>query len=166
MESEIRAAEVDDIHFIQQVARSTWPRAYGKILSEDQLAYMLDELYSAETLRQLIETKQQHFLLMVEHGAAVAFAAYGVWEHETYKLHKLYVQPDCQGKGYGKRLVEQVIYRVHKDGGAKLLLNVNRQNKAVGFYKTIGFRIVRAEDIPIGPFWMNDYVMEMDVPLQ
>jgi hypothetical protein len=36
---------------------------------------------------------------------------------------------------------------------------VNRYNNAKSFYEKMGFAIVREEDIPIGPYWMNDYVM-------
>jgi diamine N-acetyltransferase len=38
-------------------------------------------------------------------------------------------------------------------------LNVNRHNPAKSFYEKIGFTVLREEDVPIGPYWMNDYVM-------
>ncbi len=43
-------------------------------------------------------------------------------------------------------------------------LNVNRQNKAVDFYKNIGFKIIKEVDIPIGEgYFMNDYVMQKEL---
>jgi ribosomal protein S18 acetylase RimI-like enzyme len=41
-------------------------------------------------------------------------------------------------------------------------LNVNRNNQAKHFYEKIGFNVIREEDIPIGPYWMNDYVMRIE----
>jgi ribosomal protein S18 acetylase RimI-like enzyme len=39
-------------------------------------------------------------------------------------------------------------------------LNVNRNNKALGFYQKFGFVILREEDIDIGNgYFMNDYIM-------
>jgi ribosomal protein S18 acetylase RimI-like enzyme len=42
-------------------------------------------------------------------------------------------------------------------------LNVNRNNEAKEFYKKLGFKIIREEDIPIGQYWMNDYVMRLTI---
>lgn len=163
MKTIIRDADVGDIHIIQRIARETWPHAYGDILSHEQLVYMLDALYSETALQKLIESKQQRFLLLIENNTPVAFAAYGLWDAQVYKLNKLYILPGQQGKGYGRALVEEVIVRARNHQATKLLLNVNRHNKAVDFYKKIGFNILKKEDIPIGEFWMNDYVMEIEI---
>jgi ribosomal protein S18 acetylase RimI-like enzyme len=40
-------------------------------------------------------------------------------------------------------------------------LNVNRYNPAKDFYEKLGFKIILEEDIPIGQYWMNDYVMRL-----
>ena len=51
-----------------------------------------------------------------------------------------------------------------KLGGKKLELQVNRKNKAVGFYEKMGFQIVESKDFHIGEeFYMNDYVMCLDL---
>lgn len=45
-----------------------------------------------------------------------------------------------------------------------LLLNVNRFNKAVEFYKAIGFNILFEENIEIGNgYLMEDYVMKLEL---
>ncbi len=163
MTAEIKEAVADDVEAIQKIAHETWPHAYGNILSQEQLDYMLEALYEKQVLHQLIVTQQQFFLLLMERGSPVAFAAYGPWKEQVYKLHKLYILPAHQRKGYGRRLIEEVIQRVRKDRATKLALNVNRHNNAVDFYKNIGFQIVRNEDIPIGPYCMNDYIMELEV---
>lgn len=163
MKTIIRDVDIDDIHIIQRIALETWPHAYGKILSQEQLAHMLDALYSDTALQKLIESKQQHFLLLIKHDTPVAFAAYGLWDAQVYKLHKLYILPGQQGKGYGRALIEEVISRARNNLVTRLLLNVNRHNSAVDFYKKLGFHVVKKEDIPLGAFWMNDYVMEMEI---
>lgn len=78
------------------------------------------------------------------------------------KLHKIYVLPEAQGKGIGKALMEEVIAKAKNKGQLALSLNVNRENKAVAYYKSLGFKIIKTEDILIGNgFFMNDYVMEL-----
>ena len=47
---------------------------------------------------------------------------------------------------------------------ARIELNVNRNNPAVGFYKHQGLKIIRQGDFPIGNgYYMNDYIMGLDI---
>lgn len=101
------------------------------------------------------------FWLLEEEGQALGFASFSVKEAagQVYKLNKIYLLPQTQGKGYGKVLLEAVEQEVQRRGAAVLDLNVNRYNQAKGFYERCGYRVHLQEDIPIGPYWMNDYVM-------
>jgi len=158
---QIRQATIDDVETIRQIAEQTWWPAYSPILPEEQIAFMLGEIYSSEKITAQIVGNLQTFLLLVEDDTAVAFAAYSPREEdaEIYKLHKLYCLPVTQGKGYGKILIDEVCKKTLDAGKCLLDLNVNRHNKAKSFYEKMGFMIAYEEDIPIGPYWMNDYVM-------
>ncbi|MES2267946.1 MAG: GNAT family N-acetyltransferase [Bacteroidota bacterium] len=157
----IREATVTDVDAILQIAHQTWWPTYEPLLGKEQVAYMLDELYTTEKIGKQITEKQQTFLLLTEDGQPVAFAAYSPREDnaEIYKLHKLYCQPATQGKGYGKILINAVASKTLEACKHALELNVNRYNKAKTFYEKMGFEVIYEEDIPIGPYWMNDYVM-------
>ena len=42
--------------------------------------------------------------------------------------------------------------------------NVNRNNKAVGFYEHMGMKKSREGDFPIGNgYYMNDYIMQLKI---
>lgn len=159
----IREATVTDVETIRQLADKIWWNAYGPILEAEQISYMLDAIYSAEVVTSQISTGAQTFLLLIEEGdeQAVAFAAYSPREEkvELYKLHKLYCLPEKQGKGYGKALINEVVNKVSQAGYNTLDLNVNRYNKARFVYEKQGFEVIYEEDIPIGPYFMNDFVM-------
>jgi len=162
---EIRDAVVGEEVVIKNIAWGTWWSAYRTIISEDQIRYMLEALYNEAELRQLIVSDDQRFILLWEDGVAHGFAAYAVRPEDpsVCKLHKLYVLPECQGKGYGRRLLEEITTRLKAQDIRKLDLNVNRQNPAFDFYRAYGFDVLRQEDIAIGPYWMNDYVMRLDI---
>ncbi|MGZ3755590.1 MAG: N-acetyltransferase family protein [Mucilaginibacter sp.] len=161
----IRQAIIDDVETIRRIAEQTWWATYSPILPTEQIAFMLGEIYSPRKIAEQIADNLQTYLLLVEDGEPVAFAAYSPREEdpEIYKLHKLYCLPITQGKGYGKILIEEVSRRTIADGKHTLDLNVNRYNKAKGFYEKMGFTVVYEEDIPIGPYWMNDYVMRREL---
>jgi GNAT superfamily N-acetyltransferase len=100
-----------------------------------------------------------------EDGQPVAFAGYSPRgeDPEVYKLHKLYCLPQTQGKGYGKILINEVAAKTLEAGKHLLDLNVNRYNKAKTFYEKMGFKVIYEEDVPIGKYYMNDYVMRKEL---
>lgn len=155
----------EDIKNIQQVAYETWPTAYGSILSLEQLTYMLQLIYSTEALAQQFQDNHS-FIIVYSDNKCTGFASYSLInkDENVYKLYKLYLLPEIQGKGIGKILLRRIINEVQQQNGKKISVNVNRYNAALQFYEKEGFVIVQEEDIPIGNgYYMNDYVLELMV---
>ena len=161
----IRTATVNDVETIRQIADKTWWVTYGPILEAEQISFMLNEIYSADKIYNQIENNLQTYLLLLEDGEPVAFAGYSPRDEnaDIYKLHKLYCLPATQGKGYGKILINEVAQKTTEAGKHVLELNVNRYNNAKSFYEKMGFTVAYEEDIAIGPYWMNDYVMRKEL---
>lgn len=161
----IRKATLNDVETIRHIADKTWWVTYGPILNQEQIAFMLGEIYSADKIHEQIKNNTQTYLLLIEDEHPVAFAGYSPREEnpDVYKLHKLYCLPETQGKGYGKILINAVAQKTIEAGKRTLELNVNRYNNAQSFYKKMGFKIAYIQDIPIGPYWMNDYIMRKEL---
>lgn len=161
----LRTGTLIDIPAIQTIAQATWPVAYyPHILGKEQLAYMLDLLYSAEALRTAFLEKDQRFLMLEGPEAPVGFASYtpNYRQAGVAHLNKLYVLPSTQGTGAGKALLDRVIAEARILGTRSLELNVNKHNPAVAFYRHQGFRIKQDEVIDIGRgYVMDDHVMEL-----
>ncbi|GAB3883187.1 GNAT family N-acetyltransferase [Spirosoma agri] len=166
MPFKLRTATPTDIPAIIRLQEQIWEPTYRAILTPEQIEYMFTTMYAPESLLDQMTTQQQTFVLLETDGEGqdsallgfAAFAPYGP-DDSVFKLHKIYVLPATQGSGLGKMLLTEVENRCRTLGGTELLLNVNRYNKARTFYEKQGFRVVREEDIAIGPYWMNDYVM-------
>jgi diamine N-acetyltransferase len=160
----IREATVADIPAIQKIAYATWPIAYGNIISEAQITYMLAMMYSAEALVAQMTTRQHHFLLAHMNEVAIGFTAYeinGDSVSSTTKLHKLYCEPTQQKSGVGAALVVAVEKAAVAANQRSLNLNVNKNNNAIGFYQRLGFSVVNEIVVDIGQgFVMDDFVME------
>ena len=155
----IRKAYPHDIPLIRDMAYQIWPVTYGSILSKDQLDYMLGLLYSEARLAADME-KGIEFVMLYDGVQPIGFAAIGLEEPQVYKLHKIYVLPSYQGKGAGKFIISELTNAIKRKGGTTLLLNVNRNNPARGFYEKLGFAVIKEEDVDIGNgYFMNDYVM-------
>lgn len=164
-EIEIRDAIPGDASLIRELAEATWWPTYGAIISAGQIRYMLDVIFNDDALRSMLTHREQEFIILEQDGRALGFAAFAPRPEEShvYKLHKLYVRPECHGKSFGRKLLDEVSLRLSRRNIRLLDLNVNRQNPAYGFYLHYGFKVIRQEDVPIGPYWMNDYVMRLDI---
>lgn len=160
----IRTATAANIPTIRAVALMVWPVAYGSILSPDQLAYMLERMYSATVLQEQL-ARGHCFLLAERIDAAIGFAGF---EHRyrpgRTRLHKLYVLPAAQGTGAGRALLQAVLDAARGAGDHTIELNVNKNNLATAFYRKHGFTIDRDEVLDIGNgFVMDDHVMTRPV---
>ena len=161
----ITEATKEQLPIIRDLAYKIWPSAYGEILSQEQLTYMLDKFYSLEALSEQLEERHHVFIVIKEKETFVGFASYekNIEEHKT-KIHKIYVLPSIQGKGFGVQLINEIENRAKAANNDTLFLNVNRFNKAQYFYKKLGFEIAYEEDIEIGKgYLMEDFVMEKKI---
>lgn len=151
---------------IQDIAGKTWPITYGPILSSEQIQYMFSMMYDLEALKNQAEAKNHHFIIAEEEGNFLGFASYEFdYLHESKtKIHKIYILPETQGKGIGKKLIYYISDQAKKHNQNFLSLNVNRFNEAIHFYTKIGFEKVGEEDIKIGNgYLMEDYILEKKI---
>jgi ribosomal protein S18 acetylase RimI-like enzyme len=162
---QILHATLKDIPIIRSLAEEIWWPTYSSIVSVEQIRYMLDLIYGENELERVIRSGSQTFIILHDQNGPQGFASYGLRpeDNQICKLHKLYVLPENQGKGYGKSLIDEVRMRALKLNAQTLDLNVNRSNPAVAFYEKFGFVKIKEEDVPIGPYWMNDYVMRLSL---
>lgn len=158
----ISIAQKSQLFIIKELAYTIWPVAYGEILSKEQLDYMLDLIYTIESLEKQVDNNHV-FLLVEDDNQFIGFASYELnFENSNKtKIQKLYVLPEIQGKGIGKNLINYIKQIAIDNKNSALILNVNRFNKAKEFYLKYGFEITKEIKIDIGNnYIMDDYIME------
>ncbi|MBW3129097.1 GNAT family N-acetyltransferase [Hymenobacter profundi] len=161
----VQPATLADIPTIITLAEATWEPTYRFILSKEQIDYMYRVIYTPASLHRQMTDDQHSFLLLLVEGHPAGYASFSplLTGEDLYKLHKIYVLPSHQGQGLGQRLVEEVENAVRAAGGHTLELNVNRYNPAVSFYERLGYQRHSEDDIPIGPYWMNDFILRKEL---
>lgn len=161
----IRSLSTSEMNIVQDLAHATWPDTFKEILSEDQIKYMLDWMYNLDTLEK--QLNEGHlFFVYSENEKPLGFIGIELNspKNNYLKIHKLYVLPQTQGKGIGKKLIDKAIEIAAGIGMETIRLNVNRFNNAVSFYQHLGFQIVFEENIDIGNgFLMEDYVLDLEI---
>ena len=161
----IKKIDSSEVEIVHDLAHRIWPSTFRDILTEDQIAYMLNWMYDPETLKKQMADGHL-FFVAEENGKSIGFMGIqpNYPDHHSTKIHKLYVLPEIQGKGIGRQLIQTSMEVAQEEGNDRLILNVNRFNKAVSFYERIGFEILYEENIDIGNgYLMEDYVMALSI---
>lgn len=161
----ITRAGLSDRAFIRSVSERTWPSTYGHIISQEQIDFMLDWMYSDASLEKQMNTGCEFYIASKQndHGDIDAIGFCSVSPEEgAHKLNKLYVLPAAHGTGAGKALLNKAIDVAKAAGSSSLFLQVNKQNTAYTFYLKKGFVKELEFKFDIGNgFYMDDYVMRL-----
>ncbi len=162
---EVRRVTEEAIGQIRAVAAVAFPATYRELLTPAQLDYMMEWMYSEESLREQFRAGHVWFMAFAG-GVPCGYVSVERQGEDLFHLQKIYVLPRCQGMGIGARLFRQAVAHVRAEhpGRSLMELNVNRRNPALHFYERMGMRRLREGDFPIGGgFYMNDYIMGLDI---
>lgn len=160
-----RKATEADIALIRDIAWKTFPLTYKDIITPEQCDYMMEWMYSEESLRKQLD-EGQCYLLAYDGDRCLGYVSIERQGDTLFHLQKIYVLPDAQGLGAGRFLFNQAVDYVKEQCSApcRMELNVNRYNRALHFYERMGMRRDREGDFPIGNgYFMNDYIMVIDL---
>jgi ribosomal protein S18 acetylase RimI-like enzyme len=160
----IRRAQLHELPILESLARQIWPSTYVHIISQAQIDFMLDWMYSSVALQAQFEEGHEFYILNLK-GIDSGFIALE-WVTQNggseLKINKLYVLPSLQGKGAGRALINKAIERAQASTTSSIFLQVNKANIAKNFYLKLGFDIREEAVFDIGNgFIMDDYIMAL-----
>ncbi len=162
MHVSLTKATAKDFSLISEMAHRIWGHHYVPIIGNEQVAYMLKQIYTTDAIQKQAD-EGQTFYLILSNNTPVGYMAVSQKETNEYMLHKFYIEVDQQGKSLGKQAFSALLQLLPK--AKKISLTVNRQNyKSINFYFKLGFYIESVADFDIGNgYYMNDFVMCKDL---
>jgi len=156
-------AERGDLPAVAALAPEIWQHAYGAILSQEQIAYMLKLMYAPEVLLAAFDGGVK-FRLIKSGEETVGFFSFFEYRSDppVLKLDKLYLRPAFHGRGIGSLALRNLTECASDAGYGAIRLNVNKKNlRAIAAYTRNGFKKKESVKNDIGNgFFMDDYVME------
>lgn len=151
-----------DIPQIQELAKKSWNAAYHNIISQDQIDYMLQQMYSEEEISSHLQNPNYQYYLVLKDEVAAGFIGFEFhYENATTKLHRIYLLEDFKGQGLGKAAITFMKSKVSETSDKRIILNVNKNNSAKQVYESQGFTTYEEAIFDIGNgFVMDDFLME------
>jgi hypothetical protein len=91
---DIRLASTNELPILESLARQIWPQAYANIISPAQIEFMLNWMYSAETLQKQ-QTVGHEFYILASDGQDIGFMALE-WVNGAHAVFKRQLKITCQ----------------------------------------------------------------------
>jgi ribosomal protein S18 acetylase RimI-like enzyme len=155
-----RPATEADVSLLRDLAQRIWRECYPGIITPEQIEFMLDWMYSEEEIRRQIAAGIP-WEVVEQAGAAIGYLSYQLEPDGRVKISKLYVLPEQQRQGHGRRLLDHICAQARALGASEVWLQVNKRNeRAIRAYLKAGFHIQKEAVFDIGnSFVMDDYLM-------
>jgi diamine N-acetyltransferase len=153
-----RPALPADLPTIIQLAQKIWQDWYPAIIGQTQVDYMLQRMYSTQSLEAQMSEKGHQFHILMADNQPVGYCSISADNCKDFFIHKFYIDTRQHRKGLGKYLMAYIVDNYQPQ---TLRLTVNRKNFIpINFYFREGFVIEKVEDFDIGDgYFMNDFVM-------
>ena len=165
-EPRIVPAAEEHLPAIAELAGVIWRACYPGIITREQIDYMLARMYGLETMRGEIQSQGIRYDRQLAGNKLVGFASYGpAGKPAVFKLHKIYLHPAWQGRGFGSLLLQHCEQQARAAGAHRLILAVNKRNaKAITAYQRNGFVVAESVVTDIGRgFVMDDFIMAKEL---
>ena len=150
----IRRATRSDATAIGRVHVETWQSAYAGLLPDAMLAHMSGVRHSAMWARALSDAAEARGIFVADDEAmgVVGFGSCGPVRDPPEELdakarrvgevYLLYVEPDFQNQGLGRRLLDALFRQLHADGFDTAVLWMLAENPTRFFYEGLGGELV------------------------
>jgi ribosomal protein S18 acetylase RimI-like enzyme len=150
-EINIRNWTKEDFPIVKNILLTTWKNTYTFIPEEDILTHF-ENFYSEDKLIEiLIDPFSKGIIAEVNSVPAVWMKLFEDTINKKFFISSLYVLPEFQGYGLGKKLLNEAYKIASQKRYQKIWLGVMKQNvKALEWYKNLGFVFDKEEPFQMG----------------
>ena len=151
----------DKIKQLAGLAKEIWNEHYIKILSQEQIDYMLEKFQSENAIKEQISNDGYNYYFINSDSKIAGFVGFCP-KNDYLFLSKIYLKSEMRGKGLGREGIEFVENYAREHGFNSIRLTVNKYNMtSVYVYNNLGFQKIDDVVTDIGNgFVMDDYIME------
>ena len=150
----VRLGEKDAAE-IHELLKATWWDTYRELFPERVILNAERTWHSTETLQRQMKNRTVLFAGYREHERILGMIRAAMVDAETLRVFQLYVLPEEQGKGIGRKLMHYA--RESHPTAKRLVLNVAKGNdKAISFYTSNGFAFHGESTLKLGDYEIHE----------
>lgn len=148
----VRPWQKSDLGSIRRITWESWISTYLSFVPERDLRSHFEIHYTAESLLILFDDPSTQGFVAATDSQVVGYARlfFSRDENRLY-VSSLYLLPECEGQGMGRRLFEAAEGYAAEKGLDELWIGVMVKNRrALDVYRKMGFQFVREEPFTMG----------------
>lgn len=155
---------IEDFEELAELASEIWNEYWIDILSQEQIAYMVEKFQSKPALEEQVKNEKYTYFYITSRNRIIGYTGLCVKEEYLF-ISKFYIKKEFRHKGFGGRAFELIIKFAQMSNCYKLRLTVNKNNKkTIITYTNWGFKKIDSVIVDIGNgFVMDDYIMEYNI---
>jgi ribosomal protein S18 acetylase RimI-like enzyme len=149
----IRPARSTDARAVARLDVEIWRTTYAGVLSANYLVGLSERRREVGWRMAIIREPRDVRVAVDAAGTIQGFGSCGPSRSERHfpgEVFTLYVAPDRQNQGIGRRLLIALFRRLVTSGLDAAIVWVLRENPARFFYERVGGRLVSRKPIPVG----------------
>lgn len=163
----IRRCELSDLAALQVLAYRTYDETFRSMNPPETMDAYLGGAFATERMEAELRNPDSAFFFLYHDDSLAGYLKLNEKQAQTdfrdkdwLEIERVYVKKEFQGLGLGKLLVAKGIEAAQEKGKPAVWLGVWEKNeKAIAFYRKVGFRIVGTHDFIMGEERQRDYLM-------
>lgn len=141
----LRTAAKEDIEAIRELLLEVWHEAYDGLIGSNVVEQIIAQRYALDSLKKCLVRPSSEYVVS-DDGETLQGVSYGVQggvkgHPDTVLLSQLYVRPQFQNQGIGKRLLIEIEESFPNARRMRVMVIEKNQN-AVHFYESQGYKKV------------------------
>lgn len=168
--TEMHRIGVKDLNILREMNIRTFSDSFGEQNTKENLRAYLEQAFAAEMLRAELSNPCSEFYFATLDKVPVGYIKLNTGDAQTeqkeayaLEIERIYVLKEYQGMRVGKALFDKALQRAHELGVGFIWLGVWEKNeKAIQFYKKLGFKIFGEHEFLLGEDCQTDLLMRLD----
>jgi ribosomal protein S18 acetylase RimI-like enzyme len=148
---EIARLGLDALEPLRELLRICWTDTYTDILPDAVIRTAIETWQSKEAVSSGLSNPSVYYAGYFQNGALGGMVAARMVDDSTVRIAQLYVHPEHQRKGIGRKLMDAAVG--HFDKAMTVTLEVEEGNsKGVAFYRKYGFDYPGKTTVKVGMY--------------
>ena len=169
MEFDFRTLNISDAQALLNFAKNAFIDSYGHLNTPENMAIYINANFTFDKIENELSDSTNIFRGIFSEKKLVAYTKLQPNSYDdsnptlkAIELERIYVAKELHRLKMGERLMNQCKTYAKSNGYSELWLGVWDQNeKAIGFYKKMGFEIFSSHVFVLGTEKQNDYLMKI-----